>query len=222
VKPNGSLRGALDTTFCDKVCQWLATGQWFSLGTPASSNNKTDSRYNWNIVESGIKLHKPEQLKVMIHSINSYEQRNYKYCMLNIKFKKKAKKKAKILNPTFLMSFLKVFILSSISPLIFFFSSSVFLDSFILDTILFNNCSRNCCCHLQLFNKNPLIIRNKSAHDLLNSIFLCSFGTFEYWVVWVKGTGNLYSKLRELYSKLSENLTQNQMRIWTRGTVLVN
>jgi hypothetical protein len=23
----------LNTTLCDKVCQWLATGQWFSLGT---------------------------------------------------------------------------------------------------------------------------------------------------------------------------------------------
>ena len=31
-----------DTTICDKVCQWLATGQWFSPGTPASSTNKTD------------------------------------------------------------------------------------------------------------------------------------------------------------------------------------
>jgi hypothetical protein len=31
------------------VWQWLATGQWFSLGLP---------RYNWNIVESGIKHHK--------------------------------------------------------------------------------------------------------------------------------------------------------------------
>ena len=27
---------------CDKVCQWLATGQWFSLDTPVSSTNKTD------------------------------------------------------------------------------------------------------------------------------------------------------------------------------------
>ena len=35
-------QGVLDTTLCDKVCQWLAAGQWFSLGTPASSNNKTD------------------------------------------------------------------------------------------------------------------------------------------------------------------------------------
>jgi hypothetical protein len=32
-------KGVLDTTLCDKVCQWLATGQWFS---PVSSTNKTD------------------------------------------------------------------------------------------------------------------------------------------------------------------------------------
>jgi hypothetical protein len=30
------------TTLCDKVCQQLATGQWFSPGTPVSSTNKTD------------------------------------------------------------------------------------------------------------------------------------------------------------------------------------
>jgi hypothetical protein len=35
-------RGALDATLCDKVCQWLATGRWFSPGTPVSSTNKTD------------------------------------------------------------------------------------------------------------------------------------------------------------------------------------
>jgi len=32
----------LDTILCDKVCQWLATGRWFSPGTPLSSTNKTD------------------------------------------------------------------------------------------------------------------------------------------------------------------------------------
>jgi hypothetical protein len=32
----------LDTTLCDKVYQWLPTGQWFSPGTPVSSINKTD------------------------------------------------------------------------------------------------------------------------------------------------------------------------------------
>ena len=37
-----SWRGVLDTTLCDKVCQWLVTGRWFSLGTPVSSTNKTD------------------------------------------------------------------------------------------------------------------------------------------------------------------------------------
>jgi hypothetical protein len=32
----------LDTTLCDKGCQLLADGLWFSLGTPVSSTNKTD------------------------------------------------------------------------------------------------------------------------------------------------------------------------------------
>ena len=32
----------LDALLCDKVCQWLATGQWFSPGTLISSTNKTD------------------------------------------------------------------------------------------------------------------------------------------------------------------------------------
>jgi hypothetical protein len=30
------------TTLCDKVCQWHATGRWFSPGPPVSSTNKTD------------------------------------------------------------------------------------------------------------------------------------------------------------------------------------
>ena len=34
--------GVLDTTLCDQASQWLATGQWFSPGTPVSSTNKTD------------------------------------------------------------------------------------------------------------------------------------------------------------------------------------
>jgi hypothetical protein len=32
-------RCVLDTTLCHKVCQWLATGQWFSLGTLVSTHN---------------------------------------------------------------------------------------------------------------------------------------------------------------------------------------
>jgi hypothetical protein len=30
------------TTLCDKVCQWLVTGGWFSQSPPVSSTNKTD------------------------------------------------------------------------------------------------------------------------------------------------------------------------------------
>jgi len=49
-------RGVLDTTLCDKVCQWLTTGQWFS-------------EYNWNIVESGAKHHNPnpQLLSYILH-----------------------------------------------------------------------------------------------------------------------------------------------------------
>ena len=48
----------LATTLCDKVCQWLAEGRWFSPGTPVSSTNKTLTPwYNWNIVESGVNHH---------------------------------------------------------------------------------------------------------------------------------------------------------------------
>jgi hypothetical protein len=45
------------TTVCDKAWLWLATGRWFSPGPPLSSTNETDSQYNWNIVESGVKHH---------------------------------------------------------------------------------------------------------------------------------------------------------------------
>ena len=55
-----SWRGILDTTLYDKNCQWLATGRWFSLGTPVSSTNKTDHHYITEIL-----------LKVMLNTINS-------------------------------------------------------------------------------------------------------------------------------------------------------
>jgi hypothetical protein len=37
-----SWQGVHDTTLCDKVCQWLATGRCFSPGTPVPPPNKTD------------------------------------------------------------------------------------------------------------------------------------------------------------------------------------
>ena len=38
----GRDRMVVGFTLLDKVCQWLATGQWFSSGTLVSSTNKTD------------------------------------------------------------------------------------------------------------------------------------------------------------------------------------
>jgi hypothetical protein len=46
-------------TLCDKVCQWLATGQYFSQGPPVSSSNKTDdhdiTELLWKVVLNTIK-----------------------------------------------------------------------------------------------------------------------------------------------------------------------
>jgi hypothetical protein len=53
------LRGVLDTTLCDKVVMRLATGPWFSPGTPVSSINKTDRH---DIIEI--------LLKVVLNTIN--------------------------------------------------------------------------------------------------------------------------------------------------------
>ena len=48
-------RCVLDTTLCDKLCQWLATGRWFSPGTPISTTNKTD-RHDHDITEILLKV----------------------------------------------------------------------------------------------------------------------------------------------------------------------
>ena len=55
------------TTLCDKVRQWLATGQSFSPGPPVSSTNKTDRHdINWNIIEGGTKHHQTNILYLRI------------------------------------------------------------------------------------------------------------------------------------------------------------
>ena len=41
------------TTLCDKVCQWLVTGRWFSPSTPVCSINKTNLH---NITEILLKV----------------------------------------------------------------------------------------------------------------------------------------------------------------------
>ena len=53
-------QGVLDIALCEKVCQWLATGRWFSPGTPVSYTNKTDCHDIIEILLKCIKHHKPK------------------------------------------------------------------------------------------------------------------------------------------------------------------
>jgi len=70
-----SWRGVLDTTICDKVCQWLAAGRWFSPGTPVSSANKADRhditeillKVAWNTINQT----KPNHTQSTIWSVDS-------------------------------------------------------------------------------------------------------------------------------------------------------
>jgi hypothetical protein len=48
-----SWRGVFDTTWCDAVCQWHATGRWISLGTLVSPTNKT---HRHDITEISLKV----------------------------------------------------------------------------------------------------------------------------------------------------------------------
>jgi len=50
------------TTLCDKVCQWLATGQWFSPVLPVSSTNKSDHHDIAEILFSDVKHHQTNKL----------------------------------------------------------------------------------------------------------------------------------------------------------------
>jgi hypothetical protein len=56
-----SWRGVHNTTLCDKVCQWLATGQWISPDVPVSSTNKNDHHDITEIL-----------LKVVLNTLNHY------------------------------------------------------------------------------------------------------------------------------------------------------
>jgi len=54
-------RGVLDTTLCDKVCQWLSCRSVVFSGYYGFLHQYNWSpRYNWNIVESGVKHHQPK------------------------------------------------------------------------------------------------------------------------------------------------------------------
>ena len=54
--------GVLDTTLCDKVCQWLVAVWWFSTDTLVSSTNETDHHDMTEILlKVALNNHEPNQ-----------------------------------------------------------------------------------------------------------------------------------------------------------------
>ena len=60
-----------DTTLCDKVCQSLTTGRWFSSCTPVSSTNKTERH---DITEILLNV----ELNTILLSLPLLDERQYK------------------------------------------------------------------------------------------------------------------------------------------------
>jgi hypothetical protein len=66
------------TTLCDKVCQWLGAGRWFSPRPLFPPPINWPPRYNWNSVESGVKHYKTNQPIIM------YLQRNHNWVVVRL------------------------------------------------------------------------------------------------------------------------------------------
>jgi hypothetical protein len=64
-------RGVLDITLCDKICQGLASGRWFSPDTPVSSTNKTD-RHGIAEILLKVALSTINQTKPFMNTITKY------------------------------------------------------------------------------------------------------------------------------------------------------
>ena len=63
-------QSVLGITLCDKDCQWLATGRWFSPGTPVFPTNKTDHHDITEIL-----------LKVAFNTIKQTSQLYFRYVL---------------------------------------------------------------------------------------------------------------------------------------------
>jgi hypothetical protein len=59
------------TTLCDKVCQWLVTGRWFSPGTLMSFTNKTD-RHNITEILLKVALNTIKQANKLVNKLFTY------------------------------------------------------------------------------------------------------------------------------------------------------
>jgi hypothetical protein len=73
-------RGVHGTAWCDKDCQWLVTGRWFSPGTLVSSTNKTDHH---DIAEILLKVVLTTiTIRLSLHVQNKYCEFNFICCIL--------------------------------------------------------------------------------------------------------------------------------------------
>jgi hypothetical protein len=71
------MRSILDTTLCDKGCQWLVAGRWFSPSTPVFSTNKTD-RHDITEILLKVVLNTITLTPLFLHNNNSNEINNVK------------------------------------------------------------------------------------------------------------------------------------------------
>ena len=87
-------RGVLDTTLCEKVRQWLATGQRFFPCTPVSSTNKTDC-HNIPEILLNVVLNTINHILffVLIQTSETTELNKTKFCLIDICMKRKNRTK---------------------------------------------------------------------------------------------------------------------------------
>ena len=69
------------TTLCDNVCQWLATGWWFSPGPQVSSTNKTNRQ---DMTEILLKVALNKQTKYITYSLSILQIKMESYLFTNI------------------------------------------------------------------------------------------------------------------------------------------
>ena len=78
--------GVLDTTLCDKVCQRLTTGRWYSPGSPVSFTNKTDhydiTEILLKVVLSTINQPKPSFWFLCVGSSYTFEDTNFGHFLM--------------------------------------------------------------------------------------------------------------------------------------------
>jgi hypothetical protein len=74
-------KSVLDTTLCDKICQWFATGRWFSPGPPVSSTNKTD-RHDITEMLLKVELNTIKQIKQTYSTLQAI---HVKFCIFGFR-----------------------------------------------------------------------------------------------------------------------------------------